>query len=58
MKQYNVHYCVYFEKVIGMMNAINREGQIKRWSREKKLTLVKKVNPGLEFLNEEIFGES
>jgi predicted GIY-YIG superfamily endonuclease len=44
--------------VIGMMNAINREGQIKRWSREKKLTLVKKVNPGLEFLNEEIFGES
>jgi putative endonuclease len=58
VKQYNVHYCVYFEKVLGMMNAINREKQIKRWSRDKKLALIKKMNPELKFSNEEIFGES
>lgn len=33
------------------MTASKREKQLKGWSREKKLNLIKKVNPRLEELN-------
>ena len=46
--RYNVEYCVYYE-VFGDINiAIQRETQLKLWSRGKKERLIKTVNPNLD----------
>ena len=47
--QYNIGCLVYFEEVLGPMNAILREKQIKKWSRKKKIALIMEENP--EFKN-------
>jgi putative endonuclease len=39
-------------------NAIAREKEIKGWRREKKLELIRTINPNLNFLNNELFDES
>jgi putative endonuclease len=57
VKRYNVNRLVQFEAVVGMMNAINREKQIKRWSRAKKEGHVERNNPDWRFLNDEVLGE-
>lgn len=44
-KKYDVTRLVYFEAYSDVRNAIAREKQIKRWRREKKLGLIRKVNP-------------
>jgi putative endonuclease len=36
---------VWFERYQYVRNAINREKQIKRWRREKKIALIKQANP-------------
>jgi translation elongation factor P/translation initiation factor 5A len=38
-------------------DAIGREKQIKRWSREKKLKLIYIENPKLESLNQQLFDD-
>jgi putative endonuclease len=38
-------------------NAIAIEKEIKNWRREKKMKLIAEMNPGLKFLNEELFGK-
>jgi len=43
--QYNIDRLVYFEPYHYINNAINREKQLKRWRREKKLALIKSMNP-------------
>ncbi len=51
------YYCynlVYFEEFTYILNAIEREKQIKDWSRAKKEALIKKKNPEWIFLNETI----
>ena len=45
---------VYWEHHQYVLNAIDREKQIKKWRREKKDALIREFNPGLTFLNEEI----
>ena len=52
--QYNVVYLIYYEFLESIDLAIDREKQLKKWSRTKKETLVKKLNPEWRFLNEEI----
>ena len=47
-KKYNVHKLVYFESCGEAINAISREKQIKRWTREKKNALVESKNPNWE----------
>ena len=42
---YNCTRLVYFEPYQYINNAINREKQIKRWRREKKLRLIESMNP-------------
>jgi putative endonuclease len=54
--QYNVHYLLYFEEHGYVINAIEREKEIKRMTRRKKMELINTKNPGLKFLNEELFG--
>jgi putative endonuclease len=49
--QYNVHYLLYYEKFTWIQEAIAREKELKGWRREKKLELIKTMNPSLEFLN-------
>lgn len=44
-EKYNVNKLVYFEAFMDSENAIQREKQLKNWSRFKKDVLVNKVNP-------------
>jgi putative endonuclease len=36
---------LYFERFDDIRNAINREKQLKRWIRQKKIALIEKLNP-------------
>ena len=47
-KKYNIWKLVYFEEYPDVRDALNREKQIKDYRREKKLTLIRKVNPTLK----------
>jgi putative endonuclease len=49
--KYNVHLLLYYEKFTWIQEAIAREKEIKGWRREKKLDLIKTINPDLNFLN-------
>lgn len=50
------YYCyklVYFERHYSALAAIEREKEIKKWSRKKKDALIKIDNPGFKSLNAE-----
>ena len=49
--KYNAHYLIYYEKFSWIHQAIEREKEIKNYSRAKKLELIREVNPNLEFKN-------
>jgi len=49
--KYNVDRLLYVEQIRDPASAIRREKQIKRWRREKKVTLIDSVNPGWEDLS-------
>ena len=53
--KYNVNKLVYFEDFATMPEAIAREKQIKGGSRQKKIDLIKKMNPEWEDLYEKFF---
>ena len=44
-QKYNVHKLVYFEHTHDVRVAIEREKEIKKWRREKKIKLVESKNP-------------
>jgi putative endonuclease len=44
-QKYNVDRLVYFEVCSGIVVAIEREKQIKGWSRKKKQELINSLNP-------------
>ncbi|MEO8400537.1 MAG: GIY-YIG nuclease family protein [Gammaproteobacteria bacterium] len=44
-KQHNCHQLVYYEIFETMLNAIEKEKQIKSGSRKKKLMLIESMNP-------------
>ena len=51
--KYNVTRLVYFEKTSDVRAAIEREKQIKSWSRSKKTDLIFRVNPhGVDLYNQ------
>lgn len=52
--KYNVHHLLYWESFGSITEAIQREKEIKGWVRQKKLELIKNMNPDLIFLNERI----
>ncbi|MCX6746346.1 MAG: GIY-YIG nuclease family protein [Candidatus Parcubacteria bacterium] len=51
--KYNINKLVYFEDFYTPESAIAREKQIKGLSREKKLNLIKEMNPEFKDLSEE-----
>jgi putative endonuclease len=49
-KKYNVDKLIYYEFYTDVNTAINREKKLKRWKKEWKLRLIKKVNPEMKDL--------
>ncbi len=52
-KQYRCHRLVYYESFDDVRSAIDREKQLKRWNRAKKVWLIERVNPTWEDLSAE-----
>ncbi|NLP56551.1 GIY-YIG nuclease family protein [Lutibacter sp. B1] len=48
--KYNLQHLVYYEQFSWVQNAIAREKELKGWSREKKLDLIRSFNANFEFL--------
>jgi putative endonuclease len=44
-KKYNVDKLVYFEQTENIMSALEREKQMKKWRRDKKIKLIENFNP-------------
>ena len=53
-KKYKCFYLVYFERFQYINDAIDREKEIKGWSRAKKNILIETENKYWRFLNEDI----
>ena len=49
-KKYKIKYLIYFETFADIAQAINREKQLKKWSRIKKEALIETKNPNWDFL--------
>jgi len=43
--RYRVHRLVYCEVFADVASAINREREVKKWRREKKVALIRSLNP-------------
>ncbi len=52
-KEYDVDRLVYWETFYDVRNAIDREKQLKRWRREKKIALIQSMNPQWKDLSRE-----
>jgi putative endonuclease len=52
--KYRVHKLVYYESTSNVLSAIEREKQIKSWSRKRKNALVERRNPNWEDLYQAI----
>ena len=52
-KKYNINKLVYYETFDTPSDAIAREKQLKRWSRKKKVELIKKENPEFKDLSKD-----
>jgi putative endonuclease len=51
-KKHQCHRLVYYESYQDVQKAIDREKQVKRWRREKKIFLIEKMNPRWQDLAE------
>jgi len=51
-QKYNIHNLVYYEETDDVKVAIEREKQIKSWSRKKKILLIEKENSEWQDLSE------
>jgi len=54
--RYNIKYLVYYEVFESIRDAIAREKQLKTWHRDWKIRLIKKYNPDMRDLSNEIPG--
>jgi putative endonuclease len=55
--KYKAFYLLFYEPHKYINDAIAREKEIKGWRRDKKIALIKTMNPDMIFLNEKIFGK-
>jgi putative endonuclease len=44
-QKYRIDRLVYFEQTENVMSALEREKQLKKWGRQKKIDLINKLNP-------------
>jgi len=44
-RQYHIKKLVYYEMTENVLSAIEREKQLKKWRREKKVALIEEMNP-------------
>ena len=51
-KKYDCNFLVYNEHYEQIEDAINREKQLKKWNRSKKVALIERNNPDWEDLSE------
>jgi len=51
--RYACYHLVYYEHFTNIEHAIEREKELKKWSRKKKEELIASVNPNWSFLNKE-----
>jgi putative endonuclease len=51
-QRYKCYYLIYYECFTDVNMAIQREKELKGWTREKKEELINGFNPDREFLNE------
>jgi putative endonuclease len=52
--KYFCYHLLYYEKFQWIQDAIAREKELKGWIRDKKLELIKTINPDFKFLNTEV----
>ena len=52
-RKYNVYKLVYYEETTYMQSALEREKQLKKWSRAKKNALIVQMNPTWRDLSED-----
>ena len=55
-KRYSIHQLVYYEVAETILSAIEREKQIKSWSRKKKVNLIELQNIYWDDLSDKILG--
>ncbi len=53
--KYKCHFLVYYEEFNNIQRAIEREKELKNWKRLWKIDLIKKLNPDLRPLNDELW---
>ena len=53
-KRYNCDRLIYMEHYSTIEEAIAREKQLKKWRREKKLWLIRQMNPDFRYLFDDI----
>lgn len=53
-QQYRIHDLVYYEAVDNIESALNREKQLKHWTRAWKVELIERANPDWKDLYGEI----
>lgn len=49
--KYNLEFLVFYEKYTWIQVAIAREKELKKWRRDKKLALIREMNPTFSFLD-------
>jgi len=54
--KFNIYYLVWYESTKYVLNAIDAEKKIKKYTRAQKNILINSFNPTWDFLNEEIVG--
>ncbi|HMH33427.1 MAG TPA: GIY-YIG nuclease family protein [Puia sp.] len=55
--KYSCFYLLYYESFQYINDAIDRETEVKKWSRKKKEQLIQNMNAEWKFLNVELYGE-
>ena len=53
-KKYKIKKLVYYEETNDIYSAIEREKQLKKWRREKKIKLIEKDNPKWKDLSDDL----
>ena len=57
-RRYKLKYLIYFEECENVYSMMEREKEIKKWRREKKINLIKSINPNLNDITSNLFKDN